>query len=479
MTLKKQALSGVYWTFIQESSSQVISFIVSIILARLLLPSEFGLIAMIGIFMGIGHTLIGSGLSQSLIRTENPDDEDYSTVFIFNLVGSIVIYIFFYFLAPFIASFYNQDILTSIIRVYCITFIINAFSAIQIARLLKQLDFKTQLIVAIPSLIVSSITGISMAYYGFGVWSLVWNTIAGTLVANIQLWYSTKWRPSLSFSKKKFKYHFNYGYKLTVSSLLDITFLNVYTIIIGRFFPLAQVGYYNRAESLKQIPVSNITNIINKVTFPMFSSIQNDNIRLKNVYKQIMQMVIYIISPVLIFMGVLAEPLFRLLLTEKWLPAVPYFQILCFNGILYPIHSYNLNILKIKGRSDLYLKLEIIKKILIVLVVGITFQFGIYGLLYGSVFLSILAFFINTYYSGKLINYNIWEQTKDITPTIFIALICGGIIFLFDFYIKNLISYDILRLILGSLLGSLSFLGITYMLKFDSLKEILLLIKKK
>jgi teichuronic acid exporter len=264
-----------------------------------------------------------------------------------------------------------------------------------------------------------------------------------------------------------------------VSGILDIVFTNAYTIIIGRFFAPAQVGFYNRADTLQMLPVGNISSIVTKVSYPLFSAIQNDDVRLKSVYKRIMQMVIFLVTPILILMAVLAEPLFRLLFTAQWLPAVPYFQILCFNGILYPIHSYNLQILNVKGRSDLFLKLEIIKKILVVIVVAISFQFGIYGLLYGSVITSIFSFFINTHYSGKFLNYTAWEQTKDLLPTIFLSILIGVVIFFFDQFLIIHYFFDFSRLFLGGVLGGILFLTSSYFLKMSSLNELIIIIKRR
>lgn len=479
MTLKQQALSGIFWTALQQFSTQGIGFVVSVFLARLLLPAEFGLIAMIGVFMGIGVALMNSGLGSSLIRTDNPTQEDYSTVFFFNLAGSILIYVFMYFVAPFIATFYEQDLLTTIIRWYTVIFIINAFSMIQTTRLTKLLDFKTQMKVSVPSTIIGGSVGVAMAYLGYGVWSLVVMGIVQVATSTLQLWFYTKWKPTWVFNKKKFKYHFNYGYKLTLSSLLDTVFVNAYTIIIGKFFAPAQVGFFNRADTLKQLPVSNISAILNKVTFPLFAEIKNDDIRLKSVYKKIMQLVVFVVAPVLLVMAALAEPFFRFLFTEKWLPAVPYFQILCWNGILYPIHAYNLNILNVKGRTDLFLKLEIVKKIFIVLVVLVSLQFGIYGLLYGSVVTSVLAFFINTHYTGKFLNYAALEQVKDILPIILLATLSSGFVCGLDMYLQEQQTVDVLRLILGSLLGVLLYVILSFTFKMTAITELKKLILKK
>jgi teichuronic acid exporter len=479
MSLKEKALSGTFWTFLQMFSSQGIGFVVSVILARLLFPAEFGLIAMLGVFIGLGNALINSGLTQSLIRTQDADEEDFSTVFFFNLIGSILIYGIVFFAAPLIAAFYNQELLTSIIRVYSVTFIINAFSAIQTTRLNKKMDFKTQMKVSIPSLVIGSAVGVTMAFKGYGVWSLVWSAVIQTLAATVQLWYWSKWKPRWVFNWTKFNYHFHYGVKLMLSGILDIIFINAYTILIGKFFAPALVGFYNRANSLQMLPVGNVSSIITKVSFPLFSNIQNDDLRLKSVYQRIMQMVIFLVAPTLILMAVLAEPLFRFLFTERWLPAVPYFQILCFNGILFPIHSYNLQILNVKGRSDLFLKLEIMKKILGFIVLIISFQFGIYGLLYGSVISSVLCFFINTHYSGKFLNYSAWEQTKDLLPSIILSLIVGGVVYYIDNLSLSISLNDFIRLLIGSLIGIILFLTSAFLFQMSSFLELKKIILRK
>ena len=478
MSLKKQALAGVKWTFIQQFGVQGIGFIVSIILARLLDPKEFGLIAMITIFIGIGGALLNSGLGSSLIRSKKLDEEDYATVFYFNLVISVFIYFTTYISAPYIAQFYKQPILIDLVRWLSLTFIINAFAIIQTTRLTRIMDFKTQTIVAIPSLIIGAIVGVTMAYLNYGVWSLIGFNLVKTLANTIQLWIHSKWKPLWVFSKEKFKHHFNFGYKLTLSGILDIIFNNAYHIIIGKFFPVAQLGFYQRANSLQMYPVGTISAIMSKVTYPLFAQIQDDNIRLKSVYKKILQMNIYILAPLLIVAGVLAEPLFRFLLTEKWLPAVPYFQILVITGVLYPIHAFNLNILNVKGRSDLFLKLEIIKKVMIVIVISISIKYGIIGLLYGRIVTSIIAFFINTHYSGKFISYSAWEQVKDIAPIFTLSIFTGATVFLFDYYTKSILQYDFLRLTLSSILAALIYLYLSYSFKLNSLTEIINIIKK-
>lgn len=477
MSLRKKAKQSFVWTFAQQFGNQLIGFIVSLVLARMLLPEEFGLIGMIAIFVAIGNTLLNAGLTQSLIRSEKLDQEDYSTVFFFNLASALLIYIIIYFSAPLIARFYEQPILTNLVRVYCIGFIISAFAAVQLARLTKKLDFKTQTLVAIPATIVGGIAGVVMAYLGYGVWSLVWSSLITSLMSSAQLWIYSRWLPDLVFSTSKFKHHFHFGYKLTLSNLLNRIFDNVFLIIIGKYFSAAQVGFYTRAETTKQLPVSHIFNALDKITYPIFATIQNDDVRLKRVYRQLLQMVVFVISPTLVFIAVLAEPTFRFLFTEKWLPAVPYFQILCVTGILYPIHAYNLSILNVKGRSDLFLKLEVYKKIIIIITIAVTVQYGIMALLYGQVFISVAAFFINTHYTKKFIDYPAFQQIKDIFPTIFIALISGAVIFFVDKEISAQI--DIIRIFAGGIAGLIVYLGIAFLFKFRSLFELQKLIFKK
>lgn len=479
MSLKKRALSSLLWVTFERFGNQIIGFVNSLILTRLLMPEEFGLLAMISVFIAIGNALINSGLTQSLIRTENPDESDYSTVFYFNLTGSVVIYGIIYLCAPFIADFYDQVQLTSIVRVFSIVFIINAFSAVQRTRLTKLMDFKKLMIVSTPSIIIGGAVSVLLALNGFGVWSLVWSSISQSIASTIQLWYWAKWKPLWVFDKDKFKHHFNFGIKLTFSGLLNSLYGNAYPIIIGKFFPVNQVGFFTRASEFRQRPTTIITSIVNKITYPLFAEIQNDDLRLKSVYKRIMQMVTFLVAPTVIFMGVLAEPIFRFLFTEKWLPAVPYFQILCIAGVFSPLQGYNLQILNVKGRSDLFLKLEIVKKFFMTIIIIISFQFGIYGLVCGVVFEAIIGFFVNSHYSGKFINYNSFNQLKDIIPTIFIALLASLTVYFLDVFLVSINAFDYIRIITGVLGGFITFLFIAWLIKLNSLFELITILQRK
>ncbi|RZK14555.1 MAG: lipopolysaccharide biosynthesis protein, partial [Flavobacterium sp.] len=447
--------------------------IVQIILARVLLPEAFGLIAMLQIFASMGQTLSDGGMCTSLVRTRFAGQKDFSTVFFMNIGISIIVYWMLFFIAPYIASFYQQPSLTLITRVYMLGIIIQAFVAVQTTILNRDLNFKAQVIMQIPSLVLGGAVGIAFAYLGYGVWSIVWMYLARSTIWTVQHWIFTKWTPKLIFDSRRFKTHFNFGYKITLSAILNSVFENSYNLIIGKWFSTVQLGYYNRAYTFRQLPVENISYAINKVTFPMFASIQHDDARLKDIYKRLMQQIVFWTSPLLILCCIVAEPVFTVVLTEKWLPAVPYFQILCIAGILYPLHAYNLNILQVKGRSDLFLKLEVAKKLFIVGGLALSIQFGIYGLLYFQVVSSVVSFFINTFYSGKLLNYSSWSQLKDIFPSIFFATFSGIIVGLVNHYfIKQTFTSDIMIILLDTILFIAVYASIAILTRMKALVDL-------
>jgi Membrane protein involved in the export of O-antigen and teichoic acid len=480
MSLRKKTISGLIWNFTQQFSVQLIGFCITIILARILLPAEFGLIAMLAVFIAVGNSLLESGLASSLIRSSDLGQDDYSTVFFFNLGGSIVLYGIIYLIAPLISSFYHQDVLTLILRVYALDFIINAFYGVQNARLTKEMNFKTQMKIQIPAVLIGGLLGVFLAWQGYGVWSLVWMGLFQSFLSTVMHWIYSGWAPSLVFNKECFKKHFYFGYKMTLTGLLDILYKNIYVLIIGKFYSAAQLGFYSRADSVSQLPIANISAVINKVTYPMFASISDDDVRLKGVYKRLMQQVIFWNAPILIFLAVVAEPLFRFLLTSKWVPAVPYFQILCLAGVMYPLHSYNLNILKVKGRSDLILKLEFIKKSICVVGILCVFPFGIYGLLYFQLMFNFLGYYINSIYSGQLINYPIREQIGDIVPIIATSVFAGILCFLADMLcFSSLQLLDITRIIIDGLFFSLIYLASSSILKLAPIHDFKQLILKR
>lgn len=476
--LKEQAISGVLWTFSQQFSVQIINFIVQIILARILLPSDFGLIAMLVVFINIGQMLMDGGMTSSLIRTEKPDQLDYSTVFLTNLLMSILVYIIVYFIAPLVASFYNQPILQNILRVYSLTFVIRAFVAVHVAKLTKEMNFKTQMKLQVPSTIIGAIVGVFMAYNGYGVWSLVGLNLVQVFIFAVQNWIYIDWKPSLVFNKRRFKYHFNFGYKLTLSGLLDTVYNDSYRIIIGKFFSPAQVGYFNQAETMRLFPVQQIGSVMGKVTYPLFSNIKDD-IKLKATYRITMRLILFVVVPIMFVLILVAKEGFELLFGEKWLPAVPYFQILAIASIIRPISSYNLNILKVKGRSDLFLRVEVIKKVLGIIAMILGLQFGILGLVISLTGVSFLFTIVNMFYCGKLIDYSAWSQFKDV------ALIFGaGILaFLLTFLVQSFsfveLQYLFIIILSISALYLIFYFSLIFLIDRKIIQEVRLLFAKR
>lgn len=432
MNLKNQTIAGLKWSFVQQFGVQIINFSVQIFLARLLLPEMFGLISMVVILISIGQLLVDGGMTSSLIRTDHPTQTDYSTVFIINLGVSVVIYTGVYFLAPYVAEFYDQEILVDIIRILGLTFIIRALTAVHIAKLTKEMDFKMQMHLQVPSTLISGVLGVYLASVGYGVWSLVWMNVVQALIHTLLTWWCNTWKPSLDFSWESFKYHFNFGYKLTIAGLIDTIFNDMYRIIIGKYYSPTQVGYFHQAEQLRLFPVQQISTVVGKVTYPLFSKIDNDT-ELKQAYKITMQLLLLLTVPLMLSIILVAEEGFRFLLGEKWLPAVGIFQILAIASIFRPVSTYNLNILKVKGRSDVFLKLEIFKKIVGLLFLVIGLSIGFYGLIWSLLAFSIFSYIVNMFVSGKMINYTIISQIKDSA----LFFLTGFFVFTFLFFLKN------------------------------------------
>ena len=478
MSLRQKTVSGIFWTIGQQFSVQIINFVVQIILARLLLPEVFGLIAMIQIFITIGQTLMDSGMTSSLIRTPSPDQMDYSTVFFTNVFASIFIYILIFYLSPIVAKFYSQPQLENILRVLSLSFIIRSLVGVQTTKLTKEMNFKLQMLMQVPSTIIGAIVGILLALKGYGVWSLVWLNLTQSFVFMVQHWFYTNWRPSLKFDMLKLKDHFNFGSRLTLASLLDTIYNNSYTIVIGKQFSPALVGFYDQAQTLRLFPVTQITSALGNVTYPLFSIIQEDDEKLKEAYKKIMQIVLLIVLPIMLILIGISEPLFRFVLGKKWLPSVPMFRILCIASIVRPISGFNLNILKVKGRSDLFLKIEVVKKVLGVLILFISLHFGVMAMVWSLTISSILFLGINSIYSSRFINYGIFEQIKDVLPIFLYGLLSFAIMTIIDdFFLKTQIS-DVLRLSINVLIFLLPYSFACFFFRKDIILEVVNLIKK-
>lgn len=442
------------------------------------MPEDFGLIAMLMVFISIGQTLMDGGMTNSIIRTKNPDQLDYSTVFVANFLVSIGVYLLIFVTAPFIADFYEQEILKNILRVFALTFVIRSFVAVHLAKLTKEMNFKTQMKLQIPSTIVGAIVGVVMAYMGYGVWSLVWLNLTQTIVFTIQNWLFIKWRPSFVFDKIRFKYHFNFGYKMTLSGLLDTVYNDAYRIVIGKFFSPATVGYFNQAETMRLFPVQQISSVMGKVTYPLFANIEEDE-KLRSAYKTTMKLALFVVIPVMLFLILIAEEGFSFLFGEKWLPAVPYFQILAIASIVRPISSYNLNILKVKGRSDLFLKVEVIKKVIGIITIVIAIPFGVMGLVISLTGVSFLFTSINMLYCGNLIAYSLWTQVRDVFKLFVIGIVTFLISYLAYIYLKDIFTTDIFMILLMSILYFVLYLLLIGLFEKDLVKQIKSILKKE
>lgn len=425
-SLKSQTVKALFWSFLERGGEQGIRFVVTIILARMLFPEQFGLIAMLTIFIALARSFVSSGFGAALIQKKEITHEDKCSVFYFNIVLGFAMAGLLCLAAPWIAAFYNAPLLTPLTRVLSIPLVTGSFGIIHMIILSKRLDFKTQLKVRLISTAISGAVGISMAYNGFGIWSLVAQQLTSSVVNTLSLWVLCSWRPSLTFSMAALRGMFGFGSKLLISRLIDTFFKHIYLIVIGKIFSPAQLGYFGRARGIQQLPVNNLSIPVKRVTFPVFSTIQDDKERLKRVVHKAMTTLVLIHFPIMIGLAIVAEPLVIVLLTEKWVPCIPYLQLLCVAGLLYPLHLINVNVLIAQGRSDLYLRLEIVKKILTVIAIAITYRWGIKALIYGQIAQSLIAYYLNTYYTGKLLRYTFLEQVADVIPYLAAASLMGA-----------------------------------------------------
>ena len=455
MNLKQKTISGFTWSFIESIIGQGITFFVGIILARLLSPQEFGLIGMLTIFIALSQLLTDSGFSHALIRKQNCTQQDYSTVFYFNIVLGISLYVLLFLAANTISIFFREPILKPLIRVIGLAIIINSFTIIQNTLLTKQINFKLQAKISVVSFFISGIISIYMAYTGWGVWSLVALTLFKHSINSVLLWFWNKWKPLWCFSKKSFVELFSFSGKLFVTQLIDALYRNLYYVIIGKYFSAAELGYYTRAEQFQSLPSVNLQGIIGRVSYPVLATMQNDTPRLRDTYKKLIRSTMLITFVLMLGMAASAKPMILSLVGEKWEPCIMYLQLLCFVGIFYPLSALNLNILYVKGRSDLALRIEIIKKFLFVPVFVLAVMWGIKVMILSMIILSLISSFINSYWSGHLIGYSFFEQIKDIIPSFLIAaamslvvLIEGCIIPLpaFPLFIIQLVSGALLTL---------------------------------
>ena len=467
-SLKQKAAKGVLWSTVERFSVQGVQFLIMIVMARLLTPHDYGLIGMLAIFIAVAQSLIDSGFSQTLIRKQDRTEADNNTVFYFNIVVSTLLYLILYVSAPFVADFYNTPQLCPVMRVVCLGIIFNSLAVVQRALLTIKIDFKTQAKAALTAAVTSGIVGIVMAWHGFGVWSLVTQQLLNLGINTGLLWLLSKWRPRLMYSWQSFHELFAFGSKLLASGLLDTIYRNIYPIVIGKLFSASSLGHYARAQQFSEFPSQNINGIIQRVTYPILCEIQNDDARLADIYRRFLKLSAFVVFPLMVGLSSVSKPFVSIMLGQQWGFCGQLLQIICFSMMWYPIHAINLNLLQVKGRSDLFLRLEIIKKILGVSVLCITAPFGLVVMCYGQIFNSLVALTINTYYTGKLINVGFFKQMQDLLPTIALCLAMFALILA----VNNFIPGDIVKLCTGIAVGIAFYTLSSRMFKFSELDEL-------
>ncbi|GIQ58083.1 lipopolysaccharide biosynthesis protein [Flavobacterium collinsii] len=476
-SLKSIATKGIFWSAIDKFAVQIGQFIVSVVLARILLPEDFGLIGMLAIFMALSQTFIESGLGIGLIQRQERKDIDFSTVFVFNLWVSSFFYLVLFFSAPYISTFFNQPQLTDLLRVLGLSLFINAFAIVQKTKLTIAMDFKSIAKSNVLSVILGGLCGVISAIKGYGVWSLVIQSLVWSLTTTVSLWFLSSWGPSLSFSKKSFRSLFGYGSKILISGLYAQLLNNVYNICLGRFYPTASLGYYTRAKSFADLSGGTIVSIIQQATFPVLTAVQNDKEKLVSIYSRMIRMSAFLIIPLMTLIALLAKPIVILLFTEKWILLIPFLQWMVFSRIFLPMSVINMSLLNAIGRSDLYLKVDLSKLPLTVLAMIITIPLGLKAIIIGHVVTSAIAFIINAYLPGKLYGYGVINQLKDMLPVFAATVGMAILVFAITSFVDNLL----LQLFFGVVLGVTIYLLISYLLKLEELSDawkILLSLKK-
>ena len=467
-SLKSIATKGIFWSAIDKFAVQIGQFAVSVLLARILLPEDFGLIGMLAIFMALSQTFMESGLGVCLIQRQNRTDVDFSTVFVFNLFVSSLFYLLLFFSAPYISTFFNQPQLIALVRVLGLSLFINAFAIVQKTKLTIAMDFKSIAKSNMISVILGGFCGVIAALNGYGVWSLVIQSLVWSLTTTISLWFLSSWSPSILFSRKSFDSLFGYASKILISGLYAQLLNNVYNICLGKFYPAASLGYYTRTKSLADLSAGTIVSIIQQATFPVLAVVQNDKEKLVSIYSRMIRMSAFLIIPLMTLITLLAKPIVILLLTEKWISLIPLLQWMVFARIFLPMSVINMNLLNAIGRSDLYLKVDLSKLPLTILALIITIPLGVKAIVIGHVVTSALSFIINAYLPGKFYGYGAINQLKDMLPVFVATLGMATVVFVMSYFIDNLVF----QLLLGGILGLVTYLFFCWLLKLDELKEV-------
>lgn len=464
-SLKDKTITGMLWNTLQTFGGLIIQLVSSVVLARLLMPSDFGMIAMLNIFLTVSVSFVDGGFGLALIQKKNTTDVDYNTVFFWNLVVSLFFMLSLYLLAPSIALFYSMPLLVDILRVLSITLLINAFAIIPNSIFRKNLDFKSLTYRNLTASAIGTTLAIILAYNGYGVWSLVYSTIISQSVGALMLWYMVSWRPKFSLSRESFSDMFSFGGFLLLTNLFDKIYTNIQGLIIGRVFTADILGFYSKAYSTQQIPAGTLSTVVNSVAFPAFSRLQNDVKSMSIGFKKVIKSLSYLNFPVMVLLAVIARPLFIFLFSEKWLTSVPYFQILCLSGMLFTLNSANNSVYRAMGRGKMFFYIEFMKKIIGITLIIIGIQFGVEGMLWGMVASSYISFFINTYFTRKLINYGVLAQIKDVFIYYILSFAVGLVTYSLGRYLG--IENNFFNIIALSLFYISIYLGIGYYFKHE------------
>lgn len=478
-SLKNKTIKGVGWSAADAFLGQGVTFIVGLVLARLLSPDEYGLIGICLIFTTVLNGIVDSGFSNALIRKKEVTDEDYNTMFITNMVISIVLYVLLFICAPLVSDFFHREELAALVRATGLVLFFNALSITQVTILTKKIDFKTKTKASFVSAIISGGIGIVMAFMGYGVWALVAQQLSKQLFYTICLWFLNKWWPKFTFYKDSFKYMWGFGWKLLASGILNNVWNQLYQVVIGRCYTSATLGHYTRANEYASIFSSNLTTIVQRVSFPALAEIQDDKERLVQGYRKVIKITMFVTAVCMISLGAVSEPIVYTLIGTKWHEAATYLPLICISMSLYPLHAINLNILQVLERSDIFLYLEILKKFIGLLPIAIGVFCGIYYMLLASIFASVISLYLNTWYTGKSLSYTFIKQIRDIAPSYFTALVIAVAVYFLKFLMLPCYVVLVLQIIVGIIVG----LSISELLKFEEyieLKSIVIkMIKRK
>lgn len=478
-SLKNKTIKGVGWSAADALLGQGVTFIVGLVLARLLSPDEYGLIGICLIFTTVLNGIVDSGFSNALIRKKEVTDEDYNTMFTTNMAISIILYVLLFVSAPFVSDFFHRVELTALVRVTGLVLFCNALSITQVTILAKRIDFKTKTKASLVSAVVSGVIGIAMAFMGFGVWSLVTQQLSRQLLYTLSLWVLNKWCPKFTFYKDSFKYMWGFGWKLLASGILNNVWNQLYQVVIGKCYTPSTLGHYTRANDYANLFSANLTSIVQRVSYPVLSEMQDNKERMVLGYRKLIKVTMFVTTVCMISLGAVAEPMIYTLIGTKWYEAATYLPLICVSMSLYPLHAINLNILQVLGRSDIFLYLEVPKKIVGLIPIGIGIFCGIYYMLLASIFTGFISLYLNTWYTGKALGYTFLKQLRDIFPSYLTAFVIAFAVYFLKYLLLPYYIILVIQIFIGVVVG----LIVSELFKFEEyleLKSIVLkLIKRK